>query len=86
MGHIRTADTTYAYNLITASISKAHFLTTRGNGDTWGPVYGTRAYNNTVYLTPKPGSTANVGNGPPARSSGTRTTATTWASMVGPVR
>jgi hypothetical protein len=52
LGNARSVDTTYAYNLVTASIAQAHFLTTRGAKDTrWGPVYGTRLFNNTVYLS-----------------------------------
>jgi hypothetical protein len=50
LGDSRSLNTTYAYNLVTATIPKAHFLTTRGAASRWGPVYGTKVYNNTVYL------------------------------------
>lgn len=51
LGDSRSADTIYAYNLVTASISKAQFLVTRGGNSSRGPVLRTRAYNNTVYLS-----------------------------------
>jgi hypothetical protein len=52
LGNKASADTTVAYNKVYSSLKTAGFLMTRGAGDTsWGPVYGTKAYNNTVYLT-----------------------------------
>jgi hypothetical protein len=48
----RAMDNTFAYNVVTSSLPSGHFLTTRGAKDaTYGPVYRTKAYNNTVYLT-----------------------------------
>lgn len=51
LGHARSKDNSFAYNLVTATIYKAHFLVTRGAESNYGPVAGTLAYNNTVYLT-----------------------------------
>jgi hypothetical protein len=51
LGQSRTADNTFAYNLVTATVRDAHFLVSRGAGSGRGPVKGTRAFNNTVYLT-----------------------------------
>ncbi len=51
LGDSRTANTVYAYNRVTASIPKAHFMTTRGSSSRWGPVYGTKVYNNSVHLS-----------------------------------
>jgi len=52
LGNKTTADTTVAYNKVYSSLKAANFLMTRGAGDTsWGPVYGTKVYNNSVYLT-----------------------------------
>lgn len=50
LGNPRSADNTYAYNLFTSSLPRSSFLVTRGGG-TFGPVYNTKAINNTVYLT-----------------------------------
>jgi len=55
LGNPRSADNTYAYNVVTSTLASGHFLTTRGSGSGYGPVYRTKAYNNSVYLT---GSTA----------------------------
>jgi hypothetical protein len=51
LGVSRSADNTFAYNLVTANIPKAMFLVTEGAGGSRGPVLRTKAYNNTVYLT-----------------------------------
>ena len=51
LGNPRSSDTTYAYNVVTSTLKDGHFLTTRGSGSGYGPVYRTKAYNNTVYLT-----------------------------------
>lgn len=51
LGNSRTADTVYAYNLFYSANPAAIFLNTRGSGSSYGPVVGTKAYNNTVYLT-----------------------------------
>ena len=50
LGNSRSADNTFAYNIVRASLAKGRFLTTRGGG-TWGPVLATRAYNSSVHLT-----------------------------------
>jgi len=44
------SDNIYAYNLVTSSEPRGSFLVTRGAGSDLGPVTGTVAYNNTVYL------------------------------------
>ena len=52
LGNARASDTTYAYNVVWATLPSSHFLTTRGVKDTkYGPIYRTKAYNNSVYLT-----------------------------------
>jgi hypothetical protein len=51
LGTSRSADNTFAYNLVTSATPKANFLVTEGAGGGRGPVLRTRAYNNTVYLT-----------------------------------
>jgi hypothetical protein len=51
LGDSRASDNTFAYNLVTAAVPRAQFLVTEGASGGRGPIYGTRAYNNTVYLT-----------------------------------
>jgi hypothetical protein len=51
LGHNRSANTTYAYNVATSSLKDSEFLITRGTDDYFGPVRGTVAVNNTVKLT-----------------------------------
>jgi hypothetical protein len=51
LGNSRSADNTFAYNLVASSTAKANFLVTEGASGGRGPVLRTRAYNNTVYLT-----------------------------------
>lgn len=51
LGQSRTADNTFAYNLVTANMRDSHFLVSRGAGSGRGPVKATKAFNNTVYLT-----------------------------------
>ncbi len=51
LGNARTANNTIAYNVVTSSLKIANFLVARGAGDKWGPTRGTRADNNSVYLT-----------------------------------
>ena len=56
LGNPRSADNTFAYNVVTSTLRDGHFLTTRGGSDQkYGPVYRTKAYNNSVYL---PGAAA----------------------------
>lgn len=52
LGNKLSGNTTVAYNSVYSSLKMGNFLYTRGAGDTsWGPVYGTKVYNNSVYLT-----------------------------------
>jgi hypothetical protein len=51
LGTSRSADNTFAYNLVVSSTPKANFLVTEGASGGRGPVARTKAYNNTVYLT-----------------------------------
>ncbi|HJZ47165.1 MAG TPA: choice-of-anchor Q domain-containing protein [Roseiflexaceae bacterium] len=51
LGVSRSADNTFAYNLVMSSTPKANFLITEGASGGRGPVLRTKAYNNTVYLT-----------------------------------
>jgi hypothetical protein len=51
LGKSSSADNVYAYNMVTSTLPTANFLVTRGSGDGYGPVYRTRVYNNTVYLS-----------------------------------
>ena len=53
LGNPQSAGNTYAYNLFVSSAAKATFLVTRGAGDSFGPVRGTRVYNTTAVLTGK---------------------------------
>ncbi len=49
---LQAADNTYAYNLYhNTQHAKSEFLTLRGAGDSFGPTWRTRVFNNTVYLT-----------------------------------
>lgn len=48
---LRSADNTFAYNLVVSNVDDAHFIITRGSGNHFGPVYGTRLFNNTIYYT-----------------------------------
>jgi chitodextrinase len=51
LGNPRSADNTFAYNLVRSSLAGSTFLITRGGASSLGPVLRTRAYNNTVYLS-----------------------------------
>jgi hypothetical protein len=53
LGDSQSAGNTYAYNLFVSSAAKSTFLVTRGAGDSFGPVKGTRIYNTTAVLTGK---------------------------------
>lgn len=51
LGNRRAVDNTFAYNRVHSTVN-GHFLTTRGSRDLkYGPVFGTRVTNNSVYLT-----------------------------------
>lgn len=62
LGNPRSADNVYAYNQVTSTLESGRFLTTRGGGR-WGPVRGTRAYNNSVYLTGAQSRAVSCSNG-----------------------
>ena len=51
LGHSRSADNTFAYNVVRSSAPRSTFLVTRGGADSFGPVLRTRLYNNTALLT-----------------------------------
>lgn len=51
LGNSRSADNTFAYNLVLSSLSDSVFVVTRGPQSGYGPVYGTRLYSNSVRLT-----------------------------------
>ncbi|TMM24489.1 MAG: hypothetical protein E6F94_09550, partial [Actinobacteria bacterium] len=51
LGNPRSADNTFAYNLVRSSLATSTFLITRGGGTSLGPVLRTHAFNNTVYLS-----------------------------------
>lgn len=51
LGHARTADTVYAYNVSVSDVPYAEFLVTRGSGNHFGPVVGTVAVHNSVLHT-----------------------------------
>ncbi len=42
---------TYAYNLVTSTLPSSIGVVTRGAGSSYGPVLGTKLFNNTFYLT-----------------------------------
>jgi Ca2+-binding RTX toxin-like protein len=50
-GNSRSADNIVAYNVSYSTLPIATWLVTRGAGNSYGPVYRTRVYNNTAYLT-----------------------------------
>jgi hypothetical protein len=51
LGNSRSAYNTFAYNLVVSSLTIANFLVTRGASDHYGPVVGTKVFNNSVMLT-----------------------------------
>ncbi|MEP7188377.1 MAG: choice-of-anchor Q domain-containing protein [Roseiflexaceae bacterium] len=63
LGAARSADNTFAYNLVTSSTAKANFLVTEGASGGRGPVLRTKAYNNTVYLTSPTSAAINCDGG-----------------------
>jgi hypothetical protein len=50
MGDSRSQDNIYAYNRVATGMAGAKFLTTRGDGNRYGPVYGTKVFHNSVHL------------------------------------
>ena len=53
LGNPRSQDNDIAYNLVTSTLKGSSGLVTRGAMDRYGPVFRTRFYNNTLYLTGK---------------------------------
>ncbi len=51
LGDPRSADNTWAYNVVTSSLRKSTFFTTRGAGSQYGPINRSKVYNNSVYLS-----------------------------------
>jgi hypothetical protein len=51
LGNSRSADNTFAENVVRSSLATASFLITRGAASSDGPILRTSAYNNTVVLT-----------------------------------
>jgi hypothetical protein len=51
LGNPRSADNTYAYNVVRSSLPASTLLVTRGAVTPRGPIYRTSLYNNTVLLT-----------------------------------
>jgi 3-phytase len=51
LGNPRSADNTFAYNVVRSVLSTSTFVVTRGAETSRGPVKRTRLYNNTVYMT-----------------------------------
>jgi hypothetical protein len=52
LGNNRSAYNTFAYNEVRSSLTRSNFVVTRGGGDSkYGPVVGTKMYNNTAYLS-----------------------------------
>ncbi len=63
VGNRRSFGNTFAYNVVRANEDIANFLVLHGLQDDNGPVYGTRAYNNTVYLTGRRSYAVQCGRG-----------------------
>ena len=51
LGNSRSHTNFYGYNVVRSSLATSTFLVTRGGQSGYGPVNGTRLYNNTVSLT-----------------------------------
>jgi hypothetical protein len=51
LGYAGIHDNTYAYNVVTSTLPTSAFIITRGAGSSYGPIYRTRLYNNSVLLT-----------------------------------
>lgn len=50
LGHSRSANNVFAYNLVVSQLERGGFLTTRGADSRYGPVMATGVYNNSVLL------------------------------------
>jgi calcineurin-like phosphoesterase family protein len=51
LGNPRSAKNLFDHNIFYSSLQQSIFLVTRGASNSYGPVYGTYMYNNTIYLT-----------------------------------
>jgi myo-inositol-hexaphosphate 3-phosphohydrolase len=51
LGNPRSADNTFAYNVVRSPLASSIFVVTRGAGSRYGPILRTRLEHNTVYLT-----------------------------------
>jgi Right handed beta helix region len=51
LGQRRSSGNSYFYNVVRSNLRRSTFLVTAGTQSRRGPVTGTRAFNNTVYLT-----------------------------------
>jgi hypothetical protein len=51
LGDSRAVDNTYAYNVVRSSLTTSVGVVTRGADSSYGPVLGTRLYNNTIRFT-----------------------------------
>jgi hypothetical protein len=56
LGNDDSVDNAYYHNVVRATIPGASFLNIHGIGQPFGPVYGTSAYHNSVYLSGKSSS------------------------------
>lgn len=50
-GKLQSSNNVFAYNVHTTDVARARFLVTRGAGQSHGPVWNTKLYNNTIYYT-----------------------------------
>lgn len=51
LGNARSADNTFAYNVVRSSLSTSTFVVTRGASSSYGPVLRTKLLNNSVLMT-----------------------------------
>lgn len=51
LGNARSADNVVAYNRASSTLTKATWLVVHGRNSNYGPVLGTRVFNNSAYLT-----------------------------------
>jgi hypothetical protein len=51
LGNSRSADNVFAYNVVRSSLRTSVFVVTRGSASSYGPVLGTKLYNNSVLMT-----------------------------------
>jgi myo-inositol-hexaphosphate 3-phosphohydrolase len=51
LGDPRSSGNVFGYNVVRSSLASSTFLVTRGAADGYGPIIGTKLYNNTVFMT-----------------------------------